>query len=66
MSTSSVLYFLLLDSSYCSNYCSSNLTKINLMGVILYIWQTRGVFCINFVVKILESNYQYFLSQTMI
>jgi hypothetical protein len=62
VSTSSVLYFLLLNSSYCSNYCSSNLSKINLMGVILYIWQNkegRGD-CINSVVKNLESNNQYF------
>jgi hypothetical protein len=66
VSTSYVLYFLLLDSSYCSNYCSSNISKINLMGVILYIWQKRGIFCINFLVKNLESNNQYLFPQTMI
>jgi hypothetical protein len=66
VSTSYVLYFLLLDSSYCSNYCSSNLSKINFMGVILYIWQKRGIFCINLVVKNLESNNQYLFPQTMI
>jgi len=65
-STSTVLYCLFLDSSYCSNYCSSIPSKINLMGVIIYTWQKRGVFCITFVVKNLESNNQYFLPQTMI
>jgi hypothetical protein len=66
LNISYVFYFLLLDSSYCSYYCSSNLSKINLMGVILYIWQKRGIFCINFLVKNLESNNQWLFPQTMI